>query len=567
LPIAFRALKIVAAFAEGVHMSAANHVPIAALIWLAMGMAAFCQTSIAPASAGAPAPASDGVLSAEAFPGSDIGARINAATAACPSPPAGCTITVQRSGIISTPPRLPSGTTLIFNPTGTYTLATNWVIAHRGITVNFSGAPVIYPMDDGTTAIYVGKNIASTIDIDASHTTITWRAGQKFLDVDVGDQLQLYLGDRLYAANVANVNSSTSITLTGALHGIGGGAVPNVPATFYLEPDLALGTYAGHGVVLNDLNIVGTASETNAADTALRLELVSGATVRGLTVSRLGAGDCLSLRGALSNDIYDVRCYVDGSGITLDRNVLGGFTVTGSNANRIIGVDLEASNYPLGCALCFSNNSSSNVMYGVHVEGNNNRNIAVVQNSTGNAINIIDWERNVATAGSDLQILSSNNTVVFGPAQIQSYVSSTGIEVKASTQVRIQDLAISGGYTMAVNSLDGSSGTLINVSHNAGAAFRTAGFSNIVYPHVELAGTTPKIGDFPLSPGCHNQPTVKVAGAAIDMVCAMSGAGGVQPANVQPQCFVSAADTVVPQLCAAVATTPAAQNYNIRVIQ
>jgi hypothetical protein len=190
-----------------------------------------------------------------------------------------------------------------------------------------------------------------------------------------------------------------------------------------------------------------------------------------------------------------------------------------------------------------------------------------VQNSSGNSINIIDWERNGAAAGLDLQILSSNNTVVFGPAQIQSYASAGGIEVKASTQVRIQDLAISGSYTTALNSLDGSSGTLINVSHNAAAAFRTAGFSNIVYPHFELAVTTPKIGDFALSPGCHNQPTVKVAGAAVGMVCAMSGADGVQPANIQPQCFVSAADTVVPQLCAAVSTTPAAQIYNIRVIQ
>lgn len=80
-----------------------------------------------------------------------------------------------------------------------------------------------------------------------------------------------------------------------------------------------------------------------------------------------------------------------------------------------------------------------------------------------------------------------------------------------------------------------------------------------------VAGQTPSIGGSALSLGCTNQAAVTVNGAQPGMVCTMSGTGG-NPANVQPQCSVTAANTVIPQLCTAVAVTPAAQTYDIRVI-
>jgi hypothetical protein len=83
---------------------------------------------------------------------------------------------------------------------------------------------------------------------------------------------------------------------------------------------------------------------------------------------------------------------------------------------------------------------------------------------------------------------------------------------------------------------------------------------------LDLSATTPSIGGVALAVGCTNQATVTVTGATTSMACVMSGAGG-NPANVQPQCSITAANTVTPQLCTAVATTPAAQSYNIRVIQ
>lgn len=95
----------------------------------------------------------------------------------------------------------------------------------------------------------------------------------------------------------------------------------------------------------------------------------------------------------------------------------------------------------------------------------------------------------------------------------------------------------------------------------------TAGSGRVVLSSLlPLAAATDRIGGSPLPPGCANQPTVRVPGATTGMVCLMSGADGRQPPNIQPQCFVSAANTVTPQLCTAVAATPAAQRYNIRVI-
>jgi hypothetical protein len=294
----------------------------------------------------------------------------------------------------------------------------------------------------------------------------------------------------------------------------------------------------------------------------------------------------LSLRGTLSTDFYDVRCQVDGSGIVMDPNFIGGFTVTGSNANRFFGVDLVASNSLSGSALLI-NESSLNAVYGAHVEGNANNRTAVIQKSGGNSINLVDWERNGSSSAIDMTIDHSPGTVIYGPAHFESEASPGGIVLRGSTQVRIQDLQIFGRYTMGFNSLAGSSGQLVNVSFSAGAAVEAAGFivenengrGNLAVPGtltaaavkssspLEHAATTPKLGGALLAPGCHNQSAITVTGATTGMACVMSGAGGAQPTNIQPSCFVSAANRVVPQLCTAVSTTPAAQKYNVRVIQ
>lgn len=96
--------------------------------------------------------------------------------------------------------------------------------------------------------------------------------------------------------------------------------------------------------------------------------------------------------------------------------------------------------------------------------------------------------------------------------------------------------------------------------------------TSLWYPPTNIAAssfkaTTPSLGGSLVSVGCANQTAVTVTGATTGMTCSMSGTAG-NPANIQPQCSVSAANTVIPQLCTAIAlgVTPTAQTYNIRVI-
>lgn len=86
-------------------------------------------------------------------------------------------------------------------------------------------------------------------------------------------------------------------------------------------------------------------------------------------------------------------------------------------------------------------------------------------------------------------------------------------------------------------------------------------------PTAPIHGSTGSIGGSLITLGCVNQTPVTVTGATTSMACSMSGAGGTQPANVQPQCFVSSANTVTPQFCTAITLgiTPSSQSYNIMV--
>lgn len=85
---------------------------------------------------------------------------------------------------------------------------------------------------------------------------------------------------------------------------------------------------------------------------------------------------------------------------------------------------------------------------------------------------------------------------------------------------------------------------------------------------IPLGATTPSLGGTLIALGCSNQTNVTITGAATTMGCIMSGTAG-NPANIEPQCSVSATNTVTPQLCTSIAlgVTPTAQTYNIRVIR
>jgi hypothetical protein len=81
-------------------------------------------------------------------------------------------------------------------------------------------------------------------------------------------------------------------------------------------------------------------------------------------------------------------------------------------------------------------------------------------------------------------------------------------------------------------------------------------------------GNIISLGGSALAVGCTTQTPVTITAAypiTHTMACVMSGVGG-NPANIEPHCSVTGLNTVTPYLCTAVAGTPAAQMYTIRVV-
>jgi len=160
--------------------------------------------------------------------------------------------------------------------------------------------------------------------------------------------------------------------------------------------------------------------------------------------------------------------------------------------------------------------------------------------------------------------------------QNSNSVSVTGGSINGTSLGVSTPAAVVGTTVRGTTSIQIASGTALTSqsSSNSQAVTCPTGGSGAQYcsasgawtlPSIPIATTTASIGGSLLSLGCTNQSPMTVSGATTSMVCVMSGVAG-NPANIEPQCSVSAANTVTPQLCTAVAVTPTAQTYNIRVI-
>jgi hypothetical protein len=436
-------------------------------------------------------PAINGVQYADQYPGSDIGAQINAAVAACVLTRTVCSINVAKGGTISTPPKLPAGFSLSFNPTAEYTLATNWVMDHRGTTYNFNGAHFYFTLRNNSSAFYVGKNDASVVNI--SGTTVTWVSGSDFSNIDVGDQLAIDTGSfGPAAANVASVQSPTQLTLTASP----GTVPPKTRISVLMQAADALGAYPGRSVVIKDLNVDNANS---AANTALTVELADGVAVYDLTASLFSRGTCLALKGAISGNFYSTRCNSGGFGIDLDQNIIGGFWVSTSNANRFFGIDLTGSPTPRGVAILF-NGAGDNDLYATHAEGEQNHTVVRFQaitstgysrtiNSSGNLLQISDFERNGDNTPNATDIAvndgSASNTIE-GGAFTSIYTGSgpglgtqIGIAVApTATSTAILNTQFVDNYAVSYNFQSGATGLVFNVA-TVGTAMNPANVWNL----------------------------------------------------------------------------------------
>lgn len=96
--------------------------------------------------------------------------------------------------------------------------------------------------------------------------------------------------------------------------------------------------------------------------------------------------------------------------------------------------------------------------------------------------------------------------------------------------------------------------------NGAGNALTTAGCQ------VALSGTTPSIGGSALSAGACSSATASVTGSTTSM--AVEATPSTYPGDpIYWKAYVSSAGTVTVKVCAAVAATPTASTYNVRVIQ
>lgn len=205
-------------------------------------------------------------------------------------------------------------------------------------------------------------------------------------------------------------------------------------------------------------------------------------------------------------------------------------------------------------------------------------------NTTGSALNTgtsFTDNNNAAFAFFQVAPSSTSNNAWMGISK------AAGVQGICSTGTGTITLGIIGGVTCPVtaNMVYFGAAQLASINYSTGAAslasLNVSGLVSTPYlatdstgkliaaatPSSGISGLTITIGGSLIAVGCSNQTPVTITGVTTTMSCIMSGAT-TSPSNIQPQCFVSAANTVTPQLCTAIAvgTTPGSQSYNIRVI-
>jgi hypothetical protein len=415
------------------------------------------------------------VISADSMTGGDIGAKINNAVVKCQALGfANCTITVQQSGVISTPPVIPQHYTLVFSPAGQYTLSTHWVMNHRDTRYNFNGAIITYTLNDGLAAIYVGKGITGVAS--SSGTTVTRVSGATFSTVDVGDQIAIDSGSFSPAAGNVQTVSSNSITTTGSMGSL---SSKNFAVSMYAYP-AALG---GNGVTIRDLFLIdGTGTGTNMG---LQVELAS-VEVYGYTASNFAAGRCLVVSGSVSGNYYGLHCNQDASGIVLDQNSIGGFWISTANDNRFFGPNITSCTTTGGHGTLILG-GSQNQFYGLHEEGCQAHIVNQVQQvaalgyagtqiqSYGNIFHVSDAERNGdnSAGAAEFSLLDSTQGTVIDGGPVTTVYTGSGsglgtqygiLGASTTSQTHISDMVFLGPYSKSYSILGSGNCSATNVT-------------------------------------------------------------------------------------------------------
>lgn len=368
------------------------------------------------------------------YPGSDNGAKINAAVSSLHAAGGRCRLILTRAGIISTAPNLPVGCEL--HVEAEQTLTTSWTIVHHGVTIDFHGQAVTFTgkgpaFDIGKPSSITDSGTANT---SATEKSLTWVDGPLFDNFDTGDQVCLHDNG---CFNIASIDSARTMTLTLAPRD-----KKNVRFAGLMVPENAIGNNpTTYPVVIR--NLILLLGEGGNGD-AIRSTFTSNITFANIRVK--GAFTwCYESRGSLSAKIYDLAC--SSSGISFNSYTAGGFT-SGSNSNGIFGADV-VSNLE-GAAISFQS-SSSNIAYRLRLEGNFGVNAWEDVNGANNACYGCYFERNGnGTASSSTILIRQSNNALIDSAIILDSGSTfnnggNAIQISGLTPgVEIRDVTING---------------------------------------------------------------------------------------------------------------------------
>ncbi len=416
-------------------------------------------------------------LYANAFPGNDLGAQINAAIASWKTNGGACDIRAT-PGTIATQFQLPSGCSITFTP-GSYPTSVELWAAHRNSIWNMNHAQILSSLDNGTSAFFVGKKSAGVVSTNG--TTVTWVSGTNFAQIDAGDILNINGASH----NVASVNSNTVLTLLGSA-----GTQTDVLYEAYLSGVNGIGQ--SNTVTIKDLWLLKTSGTATPMD-GLHIEgaaevLVDNATVEGFSNTGSYA---YHLIGSISGEFIGLKTNSNAACLNLSGRQFGGARFD-SNENAFIKLDCSASTGSKTNAtiLFASYGAYGNNFYGLRNEGNTNSyQLLFLSGACRNRVFGLWDERDGANDGADWQNNSGCQNSLYGglfnaPLGTNESAIATGL---ADSYSAVEDVDIVGAYQHGWIFPVGT-GRLINVS--------TGSLANLGTPTIiSSAGTVPHVGN------------------------------------------------------------------------
>jgi hypothetical protein len=392
-------------------------------------------------------------------------------------------------------------------------------LPNTGATVN-----LIAKCPSGTTSftplfqVYGGTQVTPTLSCTTSYQTYAFHIA--WTGSDVGKPV--YLGansgsNTFYAASWQIVPDATTFngkTLSGA-----GTSVATGPATSTANDCVkfadAAGTLADSGTAC------GTGSGGLSGMTATQVPIAATATTATSSKALAGVGTGIETGPTSGTANQDMACYTDASGTLNDCSAS---TASGYATLTHLGSTVQLA------------------------AGSGGTEVTMKPASTGGFAMLDVWQNPTTDVWG---------VGIYNQGQSYLWLDRTTSRYPIIIPVGLPAL-----------SLGGNASGLTTITQSATDNSTLLATDAFVKANLPLAGTTGSIGGSALTAGSCATGTVSIPGATTSMAVVVSPAGGTSPGTgFVWQGYISSPGTVVVQVCAMLAGTPAATGYNVRVIQ